>query len=944
MLSPNSLSEPTPWANEELNASVFKRFQLIARQYALRPAIYSNNDQTVSYKALYEQCLTLAAGLHSLTEKAEQTEGGPGLLQPGRRPVAILLPPGAAIISTMLAVIRLGRPYLTLDPNHPRERILAIIHHAGCRLVVCEEDEPLREDIQVVCQTVSLNDLMSAAKASYALPPEPQATDNAYILYTSGSTGTPKGVYQDQRGLLHDVMQYSRAIGISSLDCFSGFYSPSVNGAIRDIWAALLNGAALVPASPQTIGFVGMASLVSDFKITVFHAIPPLLRAFLASQPNPEALSSVRLCYIAGDKFFAKEVNLLFRSFPDNAQIYTGIGSTECATLYRHWLLDKQTPLSTTLLPAGYAIEDRNTRLVKQETLTDASDVMPGEVGFVQVESAYLARGYWQNPELTKTAFVNVEGERETRRFMPGDCFRELPGGLFEYVGRADSQVKVRGHRIDVADLEAFSREWLNKHKNAQHPDVCKVFALARKSQAGIDDSPSLIWVLAADLLASPPLQVSNVIVPALKQALANAYSAAAQPVAVLVRETLPRLPNYKLDIAELKRWAEVKLYSEQAVRVPVEGQFEDVVTAFNAQPQHTDWLTVMLWQWCTFFGVTPTNGMASHDWETVRADSLAIMNFFAELDNRLGIRIDYQNIALPFSLKGLYVHIAEHYQPQVERISIDKNLIVVPPFVGLAGLGEFDHLLDPEIRITKVPTTALYNPIGEMQPQLSDVVDKLMNYITHLGISGPLYFYGISSGAKPAFFAATQLQKAGADVRTIFIGDAGPHGLAQHFGAERLRAFSWLTKDIPKINATAIEVVAMKHRPNPQSPANTDEWKDYGMLGWHQYAANIGFVTTPHDHVACLTDRRVMEAINAEIMSNVSQQVERVGVDSHNVEIVKRHAQRLFLSNEAQQLADAVCWFELLFVLKPELKSIYQFNGPYSRLRAINRLNWQRD
>ena len=940
MLRANSISTPTPWPESVLQRSVFDRFKAIAQQYPLRPAIFSMDAKPKSYSQLLSDCITIAGELYRTLCEANLAGTTSNVGHKNTAPIAILLPPGADVVSVMLAAIRLGRPYLTLDPEHPRERLLAIMHHAGCELVVCNTEEPLRDDVNVVCQSVTVQELLNTQPSTASFPCEAKATDNAYILYTSGSTGAPKGVYQDQRGLLHDVKQYSKAIGISHLDCFTGFYSPSVNGAIRDIWAALLNGAAVVPASPQRIGFAGMASVVSKFNVTIFHAIPPLLRAFLASQPNLKNLISVRVCYIAGDKFYTREVTQLYRYFPDDTQIYTGIGSTECATLYRHWLLDKNTPLTTTLLPAGYAVDGRITRLVAQPSLDDEDKVEQGEVGFVQVECAYLARGYWQNTELTNSAFSSVQNEKAQKRFMPGDCFRELSNGLFEYVGRADSQVKLRGHRVDVADVEAFCREWLAEHCNALHPDVCKVVAHTIYGQYEEKNSMRLIGIVCIESLSYPLSVVEERILPELKGALAQHYTAAAQPSAFLIHDSFPRLPNYKLDLAALKKWITAQLSTHQSEKPIKTNKLDSVLSAFEALPSHNEWLRVMVSQWCTFFNVSPTTKIIRHNWQDVDADSLTIMNFFAELDNRLGIRIDYQNIPLPFSLKALYRFIANQHSPQNHKRVSNKNLIVVPPFVGLAGLPDFDHVLHKNIRITKVPTTALYNPIGEMQPQLSDVVLKLVQYIEHLGLTGELYFYGISSGAKPAFLAAEALQTEAADVRTVFIGDAGPYGRAQHFGAERLRAFSWLSKDLPTLNSAVIEIVAMKNRNNQSASDDVNEWKDFTMLGWHQYASQIGFITVPHDHVACLTHSRVMNAINSEIMNDAKGSVIRFSTNKESCDAIKAYANSLFLSTEPQKLADAACWYQLLLTLKPALQSIYHFNGTFSRLRAINRLN----
>jgi non-ribosomal peptide synthetase component F len=933
-LLPNSLTNPTPWTTEDLSLGVFQRMEQMAEQFADNCAIY-DNDESITYRQLLLDAERLATQLYEallLRSPASIKTNRPDELAP----IGLLFPPGANMVKAMLAVIRLGRPYVPLDLAYPRERILAIAHHAGCALIFTNQQDNLIEDIKVVCPVWVWPSTTDIEVQVNTLPAMPNAQCNAYILYTSGSTGKPKGVYQDQRGLLHDVMQYSQAIGISHKDCFTGFYSPSVNGAIRDIWAALLNGASLVPAQPQVLGFVGMEDIVARYGITVFHAIPPLLRAFLASKPDSRKLLSVRLCYIAGDKFYAREVADLYRVFPSHCQIYTGIGSTECATLYRHWLLDATTSLSTELLPAGYAIEERATYLVAEPMVNPcASKIDMGATGFVQVGSKFLALGYWREPALTQQTFCKGTSNDEVRWFMPGDRFRELSNGLYEYLGRADSQIKVRGFRVDIAELERFSQAWLAEKTGVTHPDVCKVVVW----QPIVQEEPLLVWVFATDvlgLLGSETQQQK--LAQQLQAALAIQFSHAAQPQAMLWHDMIPRLLNYKLDAQTLKGWVGQQLLQIFPRKQPKGAQttlMQQALDRLQVTKENATWAQKLIATWCDYFKVHPTSEMAGHSWEQVNADSLSIMNFFSELDNRLGIRTAYQDIALPFSLGKLYHFIAENYNLSATSELTTADLVVVPPFVGLAGLPEFDHLLSANICLTKVPTTALYNPIGVMQPDLSEVVDKLVTYLMHLSHARPIYFYGVSSGAKPAFFAACRLRALGMDVRSIFIGDAGPLGRAQHFGSERLRAFSWLTTDIPLFAGKMIEIIAMKEQPDPTNGRPKAEWKHYSPLGWYKYTRKIAYLPVPADHVVCLTSLRVMDAINAEATETTVTQVPYLPTDVSTASAIKTHAHKLLLTQNALQHAEAVCWYEQFFLLSPALRHIYQFNAELARKRA---------
>lgn len=109
--------------------------------------------------------------------------------------------------------------------------------------------------------------------------------DTAYLLFTSGTTGQPKGVFQNQRGLMQDVMQYTNSVHFSELDVTSLLYSPSVNGAIRDIYGALLNGGCLCMIDLRRDGFHGAAAQMAAAGITLLHAMPPVLRSLLRAGP-----------------------------------------------------------------------------------------------------------------------------------------------------------------------------------------------------------------------------------------------------------------------------------------------------------------------------------------------------------------------------------------------------------------------------------------------------------------------------------------------------------------------------------------------------------------------------------------------------------------------------------------------------------------------------------
>ncbi|MFC3087532.1 AMP-binding protein [Tabrizicola soli] len=458
---------------------------------------------------------------------------------PRGEPVALFLAPGRDVVAAMLGALATGRPYLPLDPGFPLAPLRRAIDHCGARLVIGRTEDALAG------LSAGTYGLSAVALPVLADPPLiGGANDPAYILLTSGSTGAPKCVWQDQRGLMHDVLQYSQAISITPADRSSLLYSPSVNGALRDIYGALLNGASLSMADLRGEGLAKVLSDLSRRQVTILHAMPPVLRGLMRSAGSRIA-PFARVVYTAGDRFLAQDLADLRRSLSPGCRIYTGIGSTECATLYRHWSIPENWLPDTPLVPVGHAIADRDMRLIGD----DGAEVAPGKVGQIEVTSAFMARGYWNDPELTAQAFPSCTDHPDQRRFRPGDLGRLRPDGLLDFCGRADRQIKVRGYRFDPVDIEAALRRLPGVAEAALVVETdgerVRTFGFVEATERQPLAEDQLRAAMAANL---PPHLV---------------------PDRVLVLGKLPRLGNFKVDNARLHALAAEQAPSSGEVGLP---------------------------------------------------------------------------------------------------------------------------------------------------------------------------------------------------------------------------------------------------------------------------------------------------------------------------------------------------------------------------------------
>ena len=275
------------------------------------------------------------------------------------------------------------------------------------------------------------------------------ADDLAYLLYTSGTTGPPKGVAHSHRSLLHLEMNYSNALHICPDDRLAGLRSPSVFGGVRDLWAALLKGAAFYPLDVKREGVAPLAAWLHEQEITIAFFGAPLFRHLAATLNGRDTFPSLRVIRLGSDTVHRSDVELYRRHFAPTCVLVNGLGATETGSACK-FFIDMDTPIETATVPIGYPLEDMRVRVLDD----DDREVGEGEVGELAVQSRYLAVGYWRHAELTAAAF-RAAGDGAERLYRTGNLARRHADGCVEHVGRCDFQVKVHGHRVELGEIEA---------------------------------------------------------------------------------------------------------------------------------------------------------------------------------------------------------------------------------------------------------------------------------------------------------------------------------------------------------------------------------------------------------------------------------------------------------------------------------------------------------
>jgi acyl-coenzyme A synthetase/AMP-(fatty) acid ligase/thioesterase domain-containing protein len=268
----------------------------------------------------------------------------------------------------------------------------------------------------------------------------------AYIFYTSGSTGKPKGVFDNHRNVLHNVLRYTNTLHIASTDRLSLLQSCSFSGTVSSLFSALLNGGAVCPINIRGVGPSDLARWITRQEITIYHSVPALFRSFLEGDQH---FPAVRLVRLEGDQASRIDFELFRKYFSPACLLVNGLGTTETG-IASQLFLDRESTFESAHIPIGHATPDVELLLLDD----DGQPLARGNVGELGVQSNFLALGYWKNPGLTQTAFTSsTPGGR--RLYRTGDRARFGSDGGFEYLGRDDFRIKIRGQTVEAAEIES---------------------------------------------------------------------------------------------------------------------------------------------------------------------------------------------------------------------------------------------------------------------------------------------------------------------------------------------------------------------------------------------------------------------------------------------------------------------------------------------------------
>ncbi|MGO4616285.1 amino acid adenylation domain-containing protein [Nocardia sp. 2YAB30] len=353
--------------------------------------------------------------------------------------VALRLPTSVEFVVAVLGVLAAGAAYLPVDPANSDERISDIDRDARPRLVLGRVELAAAEEIAAPLPEHPPTD------AERVRPLRP---DNlAYLVYTSGTTGRPKGVPVSHAALTEHLAGFAAEWGMSAHDRLLQSAPVSFDASLLDLFVTLTVGARLVIPKPDAFHDIPyVAELIARYKVTVLHMVPSTLSTFLML-PEVSEWRALRHVPVGGEALLGEVADRFAGVF--DAELRNHYGPTEAVVSATH--LTVEGPQGTRIVPIG--VPNRN---VYVYLLDDRLQLVPsGVVGEIYLGGRQLARGYLNRPGLTAERFVADPFLLGQRLYRTGDLARRDADGVLEFVGRADEQVKVRGYRVELGEVEA---------------------------------------------------------------------------------------------------------------------------------------------------------------------------------------------------------------------------------------------------------------------------------------------------------------------------------------------------------------------------------------------------------------------------------------------------------------------------------------------------------
>lgn len=713
-----------PFPRERLIHELFEQ-RVDARPDAIALEL---GQKSLNYRELEEKANRLA---HALRARGAR----PGVY------IGICLSRSFDLVVAMLAVCKSGAAYLPLDQRYSDDRLRFMIDQARAPLVLTEGRFLERFSVPALALDQALAELASQP----ASRPERRAapTDVAYAIFTSGSTGTPKGVVMSHRAVVNTLAWVTRTFDVGVGDRLLFVTSPSFDLSVYDVFGALGSGATVVIADDTLLADVeALAAALFTRKITIWNSAPAALERVLPFLSPAADEPRLRLVLLSGDWLPLPMLPALRKAFPSARVVNLG-GATEAA-IWSNWFAIDAVDPTWTSVPYGRPIQNCRYYVLDGEL----RPVPIGAVGEIHIGGICVAEGYL-DPRQTAERFVvdPFSNEAQAKLYKTGDLGRYFEDGNLELLGRADSQLKIRGFRVELAEVEAAL---------GRLPEVQQAACAAHVDGSGHK-------ALAAFIVLREGSQLKE---DSLRRALGAQLPDFMVPSRIEQRAELPLSSNGKVDRAALQ------LHQQQERRA-------DFVPPATA----TELGLVQIWQ--KVLQRSPIG--VDDDFFALGGHSLLAVQIFNEINRWRGSKFPLATLFECSTIRALAERLDELAGPAQDVETIVPWTTLVPvqpsgsltPFFCIAGLGG-DCMEMRQLAAGLGPNRPFYGVQyrgvdGRRAPHRSiyDLATEFLQDIRRKQPHGPYYLGGFSAGGLAAYEVAQMLVRLGEPVALLALIDA---------------------------------------------------------------------------------------------------------------------------------------------------------------------------
>lgn len=673
------------------------------------------------------------------------------LRQRGVKPgdsVAVALPRSVFLTLALHGIVEAGAAWLPLDTGYPDDRLRMMLEDARPSLLIATEDQLARfSDIPGLESLCYQQPLAAGDDAPLALS-KPDHT--AYIIFTSGSTGRPKGVMVGQTAIVNRLLWMQDRYPLSADDVVAQKTPCSFDVSVWEFWWPFIAGAQLVMAEPEAHRDPqAMQQFFARYGVTTTHFVPSMLAAFVASldADSVAACRTLRRVFCSGEALpteLCREWERL-----TGAPLHNLYGPTEAAVDVSWYPAcgPELAAVTGSSVPIGWPVWNTGLRIL------DAAmrPVPPGVAGDLYLTGIQLAQGYLGRPDLTASRFIADPFAPGERMYRTGDVARWLANGAVEYLGRSDDQLKIRGQRIELGEIDRVM---------SALPDVGQAVSHAcvfNQAAATGGDARQLVGYLVSD--SGLPLDTA-----ALKAQLAEQLPPHMVPVVLMQLAELPLSANGKLDRKALPL---PTLGGERIGRPPEPGMETLVAAAFSQ-----------------LLGCEVNDIDA--DFFALGGHSLLAMRLAAQLSRQLARQVTPGQVMVASTVGKLSALLAADLSDeQAQRLGLDTllplresdgpTLFCFHPASGFAWqFSVLARYLSPRWSITGIQSPRPQGPMASAA-SLDEVCEHHLRTLLAQQPHGPYYLFGYSLGGTLAQGIAARLRQRGEAVAFLGLLDTWP-------------------------------------------------------------------------------------------------------------------------------------------------------------------------